>query len=155
MRPPLASMFVVGALLIAPAAAKALVVPLNHAARLAISGTAASVVVGNPTIADVTVVDSHTVYVTGKGYGTTDIVVLDARGRALFGGDVTVAAPGGSVSVYRGATKTSAACNPGCVETADPTASQTVAQANGGGVGNLGASINGAMSSSGQAVAPH
>jgi Flp pilus assembly secretin CpaC len=157
MRPPFASLFVFGALLIAPVAAKALVVPINHAARLNISGTAASVVVGNPAIADVTVVDSHTVYVMGKGYGTTDVVVLDNRGRTLFGGDVTVAAAGGSVSVYRGATKTSAACNPSCIETADQAASQTVAQAGApaGGVGNLGAAVGGSMTSAAQTVAPN
>ncbi len=156
MRPTFAALLVFGAMLIAPVAAKALVVPINHAARLNISGAAASVVVGNPAIADVTVVDSHTVYVMGKGYGTTDIVVLDNRGRALFGGDVTVAAAGGNVSVYRGAIKTSAACNPNCVETAEPTNSQTVAQASsgaGGGIASLGAAVNGNMTSAGQAVA--
>lgn len=143
MRPPFASLFVFGALLIAPVAAKALVVPINHAARLNISGVASSVLVANPAIADVTVVDSHTVYVMGKGYGTTDVVVLDGRGRALFNGDVTVAAAGGSVSVFRGATKTSAACDPGCTESADQTAAQTTTST--GGASPLATIFSGAM----------
>ncbi|MHB8285742.1 MAG: pilus assembly protein N-terminal domain-containing protein [Caulobacteraceae bacterium] len=124
MRPTFASLFVFAALLVAPVAAKALVVPINHSARLNIAGTASSVVVGNPTIADVTVVDSHTVYVMGKGYGSTDVVVLDARGRTLFTGDVTVSAAGGTVSVYRGAVKSNVACDPGCAETTELAGSQ-------------------------------
>lgn len=119
MRPTFAALFVFASLLAAPMAAQALVVPINHSARVNLSGAAASVVVGNSAIADVTVVDSHTVYVTGKSYGATNLVVLDSRGHSLFTGDVTVAAAGGSVSVFRGVAKTSVACDPGCTESSD------------------------------------
>jgi hypothetical protein len=119
MRPTFAALSVFGALLLAPVAAKALVVPINHSTRVSISGTASSVVVGNAAIADVTVVDSHTVYVTGKSYGATNLVILDKGGRALFNGDVTVASAGGNVSVYRGAVKSSVACDPGCTESSE------------------------------------
>lgn len=102
-------------LVAAPALADTLVVPIDKSRRLAVNG-AASVVVGNPQVADVTVVDSHTVFVSGRGYGETDVVVLDALGRVLFSGDVLVAgAQGGQVSVYRGAARTDMACAPGCV----------------------------------------
>ncbi len=103
-----------------PLAAQALTVPINHSVRLNISGAASSVVVGNPLIADVTVVDSHTVFVSGRGYGATDVVVVDADGRTLFSGDITVAAGGGAVSLFRGAEKTSVACNPYCQEATGP-----------------------------------
>jgi hypothetical protein len=119
MRPTFAALSVFGALLLAPVAAKALVVPINHSARVNIAGAAQSVVVGNPSIADVTVIDSHTVYVTGKSYGATNLVVLDRTGHALFDGDVTVASAGGSVSVYRGGQKSNVACDPGCTESSE------------------------------------
>lgn len=119
MRPTFAALSVFGALILAPVAAKALVVPINHSTRVNIAGAAQSVVVGNAAIADVTVVDSHTVYVTGKAYGATNLIVLDKAGRALFNGDVTVASAGGSVSVFRGAQKSSLACDPGCTESSE------------------------------------
>jgi Flp pilus assembly secretin CpaC len=147
MRPPFASLFVFGALLVAPVAAKALVVPINHSARVSISGTASSVVVGNAAIADVTVVDSHTVYVTGKAYGATDLVVLDPHGRTLFNGDITVSAAGGSVSVYRGAVKTSVACDPGCTESTEVATGdgRSLSNANSASPASLQATSGGAM----------
>ena len=97
------------------ARAEALVVPLDHSARLKIAGAAQSVVVGNPTVADVTVVDSHTLFVSGRGYGVTDVVVLDGAGRTLYSTEVVVGvAHTGRVSVFRGAERTDMACSPNC-----------------------------------------
>jgi hypothetical protein len=99
------------------ALADALVVTLDHSTRLDVRGQAASVLVGNPKVADVTVVDTHTLFVSGRGYGQTDVVVLDRAGRILFKGDVTVAAAdNGLVSVYRGAQRTEFACDRACIE---------------------------------------
>jgi len=99
----------------ATAIAEPLTVAIDHSSRLNVQGAAASVVVGNPQVADVTVVDSHTVFVSGRGYGETDVVVLDAGGRTLYAGEIMVGTPGGGrVSVYRGAERTDMACAPGC-----------------------------------------
>jgi hypothetical protein len=108
----------------APAWAESLVVPIDHSTRIAVQGSAASVVIGNPQVADVTVVDSHTLFVSGRGYGQTDVVVLDRSGRTIFSGDVIVAAAGsGRVSVYRGGDRTDMACAPACsVSTRSPIA---------------------------------
>ena len=84
-----------------PAAAE-LVVPIDHSVRLAVSGQAASVVIGNPQVADVTVVNSHTLFVSGRGYGETDVVVLDHMGRTIYSGDVIVAAGGNPLSALAG-----------------------------------------------------
>jgi Flp pilus assembly secretin CpaC len=95
--------------------AETLVVSLDHSTRLKIAGAAQSVVVGNPTVADVTVVDSHTLFVSGRGYGVTDVVVLDASGRTLYSTEVVVGvAHTGRVSVFRGAERTDMACSPNC-----------------------------------------
>ena len=95
------------------ARAATLAVALDHASRLNVRG-AANVVIGNDKVVDVTVVDSHTVYVVGKAYGSTNVIISDRDGRTLFSGDVAVNPPVASVSVYRGADRTEEACAPDC-----------------------------------------
>lgn len=117
MRRPLLLPVLVSALAAAGAAhAGALTLAMNHSVRLALPGPAASVVVGNPAVADVTVVDSRTVFVSGRGPGSTDVSVLDPLGRTLFSGDVRVMGGSGSrVIVHRGVTApTMMACDPAC-----------------------------------------
>jgi len=121
-----------GAALLAglPAAAAPVVVPIDQSIRLNVPGAAYSVLVGSPAIADVTVVDSRTLYITGRAYGATDVVVLDRSGSTLFRGDVVVSAPEvGRVSVYRGAARTDLACAPRC---------QVSARSGGGDAGGAG-----------------
>jgi len=61
------------------------------------------------------VVDSHTLFVSGRGYGVTDVVVLDVSGRTLFSTEVVVGvAHTGRVSVWRGAARVDMACTPSC-----------------------------------------
>ena len=109
---PLAGLLALAA---GPALADALIVPIDHSIRLGVPGAAASVLVGNPAVADVTVVDSRTVFVLGKGYGQTDVVILDRLGQTLYSSEVIVSAiSGGRVSVYRGPARTDLACAPGC-----------------------------------------
>jgi len=55
----------------AQAQSQALNVEIDQSARIQLRGQAGSVIVGNPQIADVTVVDANTLFVTGKGYGVT------------------------------------------------------------------------------------
>ncbi len=95
----------------AEAAGRVVAVPLDQVTRLSLSGRAASVIVGNPAIADVTVVDERTLYVSGRGGGVTEIVVLDRTGSPIYEGDVVVTGPLRSeVSVFRGAQVTQMAC---------------------------------------------
>lgn len=119
MRRILKSLLALALVAAAPSAAFAMLVPINHAQRLDVPGSAASVIVGNADIISVTVVDSHTVYIMGRTAGTTNVVVLDKAGRALFSGEITVAASGANVTVYRGATRSTVNCSFGCVEAAD------------------------------------
>jgi hypothetical protein len=120
-----------------PAAASALVVGIDQTTRLNIPGAAASVLVGNSAIADVTVIDSHTLYVLGRGYGATDIVVLDRDGRPLYTADLVVgSADSGRVSIYRGPARTDMACAPGCQVTLRSTGGGSAPAPSGGGGGN-------------------
>ena len=119
MRPPFTPLLAF-AMALAPMAAQALVVPLDHSMRLRVPGSASSVLVGNPAIADVTVIDSRTLYVQGRGLGATNVIVLDRAGRTLYAGDVLVGTSGSSITVYRGTDHADFGCSPRC------TASQTV-----------------------------
>ena len=108
--------FALALVLAGSARAQGVSVALDHAERLNVHGAAANVVVGNPAVADVTVVDSHTLYVLGRSYGSTGVTVTDALGRTLYAGDVTVVRPLNSVSVYRGVARADFACAQTCAE---------------------------------------
>lgn len=93
-------------------------VEIDQSARIQLRGQAGSVIVGNPAIADVTVVDANTLFVTGKGYGVTEVVVVDGLGRTLFQSQVVVAGGDvGRVRVWRGAQVTEMACAASCAPT--------------------------------------
>ena len=97
------------------ASAQTLNVEIDRSARIGLTGSAASVIVGNPAIADVTVVDANTLFVTGKGYGVTEVVALDGVGRTIFQGEIVVTGGStGSVRVWRGAQATEMACAASC-----------------------------------------
>lgn len=112
--------FGAAALLAAPGAAIAqsgrISVEIDQAQRVQLRGPAGSVIVGNPEIADVTVVDANTLYITGKGYGVTEVVAVDPIGRTVFQSQVVVTAGDGAgrVRMWRGAQATEMACASSC-----------------------------------------
>lgn len=113
-----AALFAVAAVA-APAAALAQSAPLSveidRSARVQLRGAAGSVIVGNPAIADVQVVDANTLYIVGKGYGVTEVVAVDGIGRILFQNQIVVTAGNtGMVRVWRGTQQTEMACAASC-----------------------------------------
>ena len=108
------------AVLLAPAIGTAqsasLNVEIDQAQRIQLRGPAGSVIVGNPAIADVTVVDANTLYITGKGYGVTEIVAVDAIGRTVFQSQIVVTdgAGSGRVRIWRAGQATEMACAASC-----------------------------------------
>jgi Flp pilus assembly secretin CpaC len=71
--------------------------------------------VGNPLIADVAVQSGGLVVVTGKGYGSTNLIVLDRAGAVLMERSVVVrGATDQSVQVYRGVERETYSCTPDC-----------------------------------------
>lgn len=106
----LALMLVAGA-----AQAQSLNVGIDRSARVGLNGSVSSVIVGNPAIADVTVVDANTLFITGKGYGVTEVIAVDGVGRTLYQGEVVVTGGStGSVRVWRGSQATEMACASSC-----------------------------------------
>ena len=72
--------------------------------------------IGNPLIADGTLQPGGLLVVTGKGYGTTNLVALDRAGRVVLDREVTVSGPGTGdlVVVYKGTDRESYSCTPEC-----------------------------------------
>jgi Flp pilus assembly secretin CpaC len=74
-----------------------------------------TLVVGNPLIADVAVQSGGTLVVTGKGYGSTNLVALDRNGAVIMEHQVEVQGPQGKVVVvFRGIERESYSCTPDC-----------------------------------------
>ena len=73
-----------------------------------------AVSVGNPLIADATVIDENHVFVTGKEMGTTNLVAVDDEGNQVADELITVTTQQGSmVSLTRGGTWYTLTCNTG------------------------------------------
>lgn len=103
------------------AVAQGLTVRIDQATRVALSAPARDVVIGNPSVADVTILDARNLLVMGKGYGVTNIVVIDARGRTILDRQIVVSASDdGRVSFYRGPDVYNYACAPRCERTPMP-----------------------------------
>jgi len=93
-------------------------VQVNMARILRIDAPAATVIIGNPGVADVTIQDPQTLVLTGKSYGQTNLIVLDSMGNPVADTMVTVVqAQSDLVTVYMGTARTTFACSPVCQPT--------------------------------------
>lgn len=106
------------ALLLAPLPAPAtesISVAVDQAKLIKLPEKVTTLVIGNPLIADVTLQPGGTVVVTGKGYGTTNLMALDRAGGVLVDRLVQVEGPAGKVvTVYRGVDRETYSCTPTC-----------------------------------------
>ena len=82
-----------------------------------------TVYVGNPSIADVTMIDARHAFVQGKGYGRTNIMALNHDNVMVFNTHITVTGNegGGTVTLNRGAQRVTLNCAGGrCEQTPMP-----------------------------------
>lgn len=106
---------VLGTGLGAAEAADLVTVTLDQAKVLQLPSRTATVIVGNPIIADVTMLKRNdTVVLTGKGFGETNLIVLDDQGKAIRESIVRVTPPENVLIVQRGMDRESYACSPRC-----------------------------------------
>lgn len=102
----------------AQAAEGALTVNANMARLLRINSPAATIIVGNPGVADVTIQDPMTMIITGKSYGRTNLIILDANGNPIADTFIEVVqAQADLVTVYNGQSRATLACTPVCQPT--------------------------------------
>ncbi len=88
---------------------------INDSQRVGLYGTAASVIVANPLIADVSMLDSHSLVISAKGFGATRVQAFDGNGRELFNRRITIVAPQvDQVTLHRGASSSEFICVPKC-----------------------------------------
>lgn len=109
----------ISALSLAPAyadeTASPISVKVNMARILRISAPAATVVVGNPGVADVTIQDPQTLILTGKSYGQTNMIALDSKGNPIADTLIEVIqAQADVVTVYNAGERSTLACAPKC-----------------------------------------
>ncbi|HZP69828.1 MAG TPA: pilus assembly protein N-terminal domain-containing protein [Pseudolabrys sp.] len=76
----------------------------------------ATIIIGNPLIADATLQTGGVLVLTGKGYGSTNLLALDRTGRVLMSKTVEVRGAGTDdiVVVYKGVERESYSCRPNC-----------------------------------------
>lgn len=58
-------------------------ISLDHARILKLDRAVSKVIIGNDQIADATVADTRTIVLTGRAFGTTNLVLLDSQGNAI------------------------------------------------------------------------
>jgi Flp pilus assembly secretin CpaC len=110
-----------GTLLLAPqaaptkAAAADIGVTLDQARLVKLPERVATIVIGNPLIADAAVQSGGLMVITGKGFGITNIIALDRSGAVLMEKTVEVVAPREELMVvYRGSVRETYSCSPVC-----------------------------------------
>jgi Flp pilus assembly secretin CpaC len=102
-----------------PAAAKdgLMQVFLNQAKVLKLDRPVSKVIVGNSEVADATVADAKTIVLTGKAYGTTNLVLLDAAGNPMLDERVLVSIDeDNTLRLFRQTDRTIYSCTPACEE---------------------------------------
>ena len=111
---------------------------LDEVRTLAFQAPVSTVYVGNPSIADVTMIDARHAFVQGKGYGRTNIMALNRENSVVSNTGVTVTGNqgGGTVTLNRGAQRVTLNCGggrceptpmPGDGKDADTVSTQTTA----------------------------
>jgi hypothetical protein len=92
-----------------------IVISIDEAKLVKLPDRAATLVIGNPLIADASVQSGGLAVITGKGYGATNIIALDPAGAVLVEHVVEVQGPHDNVVfVYRGVGRQTYSCTPYC-----------------------------------------
>jgi len=97
---------------------EALVITVDRAKVFRVTRPAATVIIGNPAIADATIEDEQTLVLTGRSFGVTNLIVLDAKGDPIV--DETLVVRGhetNTVRIYRRSERETMACAPVCEPT--------------------------------------
>jgi hypothetical protein len=90
-------------------------VRLDEARLIKLPDRAATIVIGDPLIADLSIQPGNLAVITGKGYGATNVVILDRGGAVLMERFVEVKGPPDrTVFVYRGVNRNTYSCTPDC-----------------------------------------
>jgi hypothetical protein len=110
-----ATLVAVGVSQSATAASNVVQVLVDQATLVRLDRAAAEIVVGNPSIADVSVQSGKVLVVTGKSFGETNLIIMDADGKVVANRQLIVQEPRtGFVTMYRGSARQTLHCAPYC-----------------------------------------
>ncbi|MQW90225.1 pilus assembly protein N-terminal domain-containing protein [Sinorhizobium saheli] len=88
---------------------------MDHARVLKLDRPVSKVIIGNSDVADATVADAKTIVLTGRNFGTTNLVILDQDGNAIVDERILVSIDeGNTVRVYKQTARTVLSCTPNC-----------------------------------------
>jgi hypothetical protein len=100
------------------ALAEKLVVVTDRAKIIKLPENTKTVIVGNPIVADVTLGKDGLVVLTGKSFGTTNLITLDGAGKVLNESTIEVRqASENLVVMQRGMDRQTYSCTPSCMPT--------------------------------------
>jgi Flp pilus assembly secretin CpaC len=98
--------------------AEKIVVMTDRAKIIKLPQLTKTVIVGNPIVADVTIGKDGLVVLTGKSYGSTNLIALDANGAVLNESTIEVRLAGENLLVMqRGMDRQTYSCTPTCLPT--------------------------------------
>jgi hypothetical protein len=110
-----AGMLLWPAAVLAEPSADSIAVNVDQARLVRLPARVATIVVGNPMIADVALQAGGVLVVTGKGYGATNFIAMDRGGEVLVDRVIQVEGPTDQlITVYRGIDRESYTCRPIC-----------------------------------------
>lgn len=99
---------------------------MDHARILKLDRAVSKVIVGNAEVADVAVADAKTIVLTGKSYGTTNLVILDQDGEAIVDERILVSVDEvNTLRIYKQTNRQVYSCSPSCEEHTQATAGAT------------------------------
>lgn len=98
----------------APAPGDTISIVMDEARLIRVPERTATIVIGNPLIADASIQAGGLIVLTGKSYGRTNLMALDRAGNALLQKSLLVKGPAEAVVVYRGAARETYSCAPRC-----------------------------------------
>ncbi|MFO1168803.1 MAG: pilus assembly protein N-terminal domain-containing protein [Rhodoblastus sp.] len=98
--------------------ASGIVVSMDRARIVKVPTGTQTLIIGNPLVADVTMLKGNgSMVVSGRSFGTTNLISLDASGNAIDETTIKVIAGNQSLVVLRGTAQESYSCNPRCSPT--------------------------------------
>lgn len=94
---------------------------MNQARILKLDRPISKVIIGNAKVADATVADAKTIVLTGRSFGTTNIVLLDRDGNAVLDEIILVSIDeSNTVRVFKQTERTVLSCDPNCELNSNP-----------------------------------
>jgi Flp pilus assembly secretin CpaC len=113
-----ASSLIAGSLVVPAAADDDMIrVSMDHARIIKLDRQISKVIVGSAAVADVAVADANTIVLTGKSYGTTNLVILDPEGQPIVDEVVLVSVDeANTLRIYRQTERSVFSCSPSCEE---------------------------------------